>query len=69
MSVGMQAERHALEGCVLEMSGKAAALGKWLVENEKKLVSGERSLCHHLNSWGPPFSAITIINTQCARTR
>ncbi|EIE25211.1 tumor susceptibility protein [Coccomyxa subellipsoidea C-169] len=37
----IQAERHALEGCVLEMSGKAAALGKWLVENEKKLVSGE----------------------------
>lgn len=37
----MQAERHALEGCVLEMSGKAAALGKWLAENEKKQVSGE----------------------------
>ncbi|BDA41500.1 Tumor susceptibility gene 101 protein [Coccomyxa sp. Obi] len=37
----IQAERHALEGCVLEMSGKAAALGKWLEENEKKQVSGE----------------------------
>lgn len=41
LSLNLQAERHALEGCVLEMSGKAAALGKWLEENEKKQVSGE----------------------------
>ena len=39
----LQAERHALEACVLEMAGKSAALERWLADNEKKAVTGERS--------------------------
>ena len=35
-----QAERHALEACVLEMAGKSAALERWLADNEKKAVTG-----------------------------
>lgn len=37
----LQAERHALEACVLEMSGKAAALERWLAENERRAVTGD----------------------------
>ena len=40
MSCGVQAERHALEACVLEMAGKSAALERWLADNEKKAVTG-----------------------------
>lgn len=39
--VCLQAERHALEACVLEMAGKSAALERWLADNEKKAVIGE----------------------------
>ena len=39
--VRLQAERHALEACVLEMAGKSAALERWLADNEKKAVTGE----------------------------
>ncbi|KAK9828078.1 hypothetical protein WJX81_000655 [Elliptochloris bilobata] len=37
----LQAERHALEQCVLELAGKSAALKRWLAENEAKKVDGE----------------------------
>ena len=36
----VQAERHALEQCVLELAGKSAALKRWLAENEAKKVDG-----------------------------
>ena len=38
---GMQAERTALESCVLELSGKAVALERWLADNEAKTPEGE----------------------------
>ena len=44
----MQAERHALEACVLEMAGKSAALERWLADNEKKAVTGEYCCPHHV---------------------
>ena len=44
----MQAERHALEACVLELAGKSAALERWLADNEKKAVTGEHCCPHHV---------------------
>ena len=37
----VQAERGALESCVLELSGKAVALERWLADNESKNPQGE----------------------------
>ena len=45
VSTGVQAERHALEACVLEMAGKSAALKQWLADNEKKAVTGRSPAC------------------------
>lgn len=36
----VQAERHALEQCVLALAGKSAALERWLSENEAKKGDG-----------------------------
>lgn len=45
-----QAERHALEQCVLELAGKSAALKRWLAENEAKKVDGARARRPQLRS-------------------
>ena len=36
----MQAERAALETCVLELAGKRVALERWLADNESKTPQG-----------------------------
>lgn len=38
--VALQAERSALETCVLQLSGKAVALKRWIAENESKMPEG-----------------------------
>ena len=60
-----QAERHALEACVLEMAGKSAALERWLADNEKKAVTGAPCLSraiYHVSPASPALSSIPMPN-------
>ena len=50
-----QAERSALETCVLQLSGKKVALERWTAENESKMPEGVYHLCPHLHSVAANF--------------
>lgn len=39
----MQAERSALETCVLQLSGKRVALERWITENKSKMPEGDQA--------------------------